>query len=474
MAYIINGREPENLYRRFEDIASLPHGSGNEKALADYIVKFAEDLGLYVVRDERNNVFVRRGASPGYKDHPPVLIQGHIDMVCEADPDVKIDWEHEGVKLRLDGDMLSASGTTLGADDGVAVAIMLALLEDKGLCAPTIECLFTTEEETGLTGASSFDYSNLTSRRMINLDTGGEVIIVSCAGGMRTLISSTAKMESYKGTVMTVSVDRLAGGHSGADIHLGRGNANLIALRLAKAAGGQLVSIHGGSKDNAIPSRCRISFACEDADAAKKAVFECEKKIREELTEADAGMKINVSAEEFEGRIPCRDFTDRLLSFTSDVPTGVISMCEAIDMVETSQNYAIIDLDEDGRFALHLSARSSVDETLDKMEREIGALAAKYGFRAETGSRYNGWSYEPNSPIRDAYIEVYRETAGHDIPVMGIHAGLECGIIKRAVPDMDIIATGAVTLGEHTTREALDLNSFALVYETVKKLCSRL
>ncbi len=474
MEYIINGRAPEELFHRFEDICAIPHGSGSEGMIADFVEGFARERGLFVVRDKNNNVFVRRDAAPGYENHEPVLVQGHIDMVCEADPDVSIDWQRDGVTLRLDGDMLTASGTTLGADDGVAVAVMLALLDDKELLAPTLECLFTTEEETGLTGAQTFDYSNITSRRMVNLDTGGEVIIVSCAGGMRTVISANAGAEQYCGDVVRVCVEGLAGGHSGADIHLGRQNANLAALELAEAANGRIVSIHGGSKDNAIPSRCVMTLAVNDADEAAKKMKQRAEKQKECLTEADAGMTVTVTAEKYDGSVPAESFTKRLLSFTRDVPKGVISMCEDIDMVETSQNYAIINVSENGDFELHLSARSSIDSELDEMERNIGKLAGKYGFVAKTGSRYNGWQYEANSPIRDAYIAAYRELTGRDIPVMGIHAGLECGIIKRAVPDMDIIATGALTLEEHTTREALDLNSLALVYNAVKLLCSRL
>ena len=478
MEYIITKREPEALFHRFEDICAIPHGSGNEAAIADYIESFAHDRGLYVYRDTNNNVLVRRPASAGYEDHAPVLIQGHIDMVCEAESWNQIDFTKDGLELRLDGNLLMANGTTLGADDGVAVAIMLALLDEKDLRAPIIECLFTTEEETGLTGATEFDYSKLVSHRMINLDTGGEVIIVSCAGGMRTLVTDHAKTSPYSGDTLTVTVDGLAGGHSGADIHLGLGNANLIALELVNASrrvtDARIISMSGGSKDNAIPSKCSVTFAVKDAKAAERAILGNVELIRQMLSDADSGMTVALEHGKYNGDAPADDFTERLIGFTNEVPHGVIAMCEEIDMVETSANYAIINVTPDGSFGLHLSARSSVDGKLDTIEKELDTLAQKYGFKTETGSRYNGWEYEANSQMRDAYINAYRETAGRDIPVMGIHAGLECGIIKRAVPDMDIIATGARTLGEHTTREALDLDSFELVYKTVRLLCERL
>lgn len=478
MEYIITGREPEALFHHFEDICAIPHGSGNEGLIAGHIESFARERGLYVYRDANNNVLVRRPSSEGYEDHAPVLIQGHTDMVCEAESWNQIDFTRDGLELRLNGDLLTANGTTLGADDGVATAIMLALLDDKSLRSPTLECLFTTEEETGLTGAAEFDYSKLRSRRMINLDTGGEVIIVSCAGGMRTLVTDHAKTSKYCGDTLTVTVDGLSGGHSGADIHLGLGNANLIVLELVRAARQvndvRIISMSGGSKDNAIPSRCSVTLAVSDVKASGKSITDAVEVIRQTLNDADVRMTVTTDEGSYSGDAPGDDFTERLLNFTDEVPKGVITMCDEIDMVETSQNYAIINVRSDGGFELHLSARSSVDGKLDIMEKELALLAQKYGFEAETGSRYNGWAYESDSLIRDAYISAYRETSGHDIPVMGIHAGLECGIIKRAVPDMDIIATGARTLGEHTTREALDLDSFGLVYKTVKMLCERL
>ena len=478
MEYIINDREPEALFHYFEDICAIPHGSGNESGIADYIENFGKKHGLYVYRDANNNVLLRRPASKGYEDHAPVLVQGHIDMVCEAESWCDIDFSHDGLELRVGGDMLTANGTTLGADDGVAVAIMLALLGDENLCAPTIECLLTTEEETGLTGATVFDYSKLTARRMINLDTGGEVVIVSCAGGMRTLISSREATEPYHGKALSVTVDGLSGGHSGADIHRGRANANLTALALVKAAGDvtntRIISMKGGSKDNAIPTRCTVVIGVDDEDAAVNAINDAFAELRMKMNKEDAGATVRIERISYDGSAVNAGFTERFIGFSNSVPCGVISMCDGIDMVETSQNYAVIEVDTDGTFRLCLSARSSVDDKLDDMETMLSPLAHEYGFEAETGSRYNGWAYDKNSHIRDAYVEVYRELTGREIPVTGIHAGLECGIIKRAVPDMDIIATGARTLGEHTTKEALDLNSLALVYKAVKELCTRL
>ncbi len=476
MEYIIN-KDPKALFHYFEDICAIPHGSGNEGAIADYIVSFAKDNGLESYRDKNNNVLVKRAAAIGFESHAPVLLQGHTDMVCEFEPDCGIDMAKDGLKLRLVDGMLMATGTTLGADDGVAVAAMLALLSEPELKAPALECLFTTEEETGLTGASTFDYSRISARRMINLDTGGEVIIVSCAGGMRTRIMTKAKTLQYIGKALAVTVNGLAGGHSGVDIHLGLGNANLITVELIKAARAAtdciVLSLRGGSKDNAIPARCSAEITASDAELAEKAMRARFNEIKETLTAADKDAALTVEAVDFNGNAPTPDFTERFIGLTDALPHGIIEYNDDIGMVVTSQNYAVVDL-ADGEFCLHLSSRSSESEDLDKIASDLDDIAASYGFEAVTDSRYEGWAYEKDSPIRDAYIEAYRKVTGKDIPVMGIHAGLECGIIKLAVPDMDIIATGAVTIGEHTTKEALDLESFSRVYGIVKLLCESL
>ncbi len=478
MNYIIKDREPKALFAYFEDICRIPHGSGNEGAIAEYLVEFANKNGLESLRDANNNVLIIRPATAGYEHHPAVMIQGHTDMVCEADEDVAIDFSTDPIKLRYDGKYLTATGTTLGADDGVAVAAMMALLTDPELKSPRIECLFTTEEETGLTGASTFDYSSVTARRMINLDTGGEVVIVSCAGGMRTRICERHAPTEANGDLLLLDISGLAGGHSGVDIHLGHANSNLLMLDLVSAirsaTDAYIVEMSGGSKDNAIPSRTKAVIWAKDADLAQKIALERAEIIAQRLIADDAEFALKTEIlRECKRDSADPEFTSRLLAFTDTLPKGVIKYNDEIGMVVTSLNYAILNVTAD-ELDLHLSSRSSVSEDLDEMTEILASAAAKHGFDAVTDSRYEGWAYDENSPIRDEYVRAYRDVTGKEIPVMGIHAGLECGIIKRAVPDMDIIATGAVTIGEHTTKEALDLDSFGLVYGIVKLLCKRL
>lgn len=478
MNYIINDREPRRLYGYFEDICRIPHGSGNEAAIADFLVGFAGENGLASYRDKNNNVLIVRPATAGYESHPSVMIQGHTDMVCEADDGRDIDFSKDPLELRYDGKYLTAVGTTLGADDGVAVAAMMALLTDPELKSPRLECLFTTEEETGLTGASSFDYSKITARRMINLDTGGEVVIVSCAGGMRTRMTSEVASVNHIGDVLYVDIAGLAGGHSGVDIHLGRANSNLLMIDLVseirKHTDAHILTMSGGSKDNAIPSKTKAVLAVRDADVAQKIALGWAESVKAKLIGDDSEFSLEAKiahGAEVIGAEPT--FTERLIALTNDIPKGVIKYNDEIGMVVTSLNYAIAELTPES-FDLRVSSRSSVSEELDEMTDILAATAKKHGFDVLTDSRYEGWAYDEKSSVRDEYVRAYRDATGKDIPVMGIHAGLECGIIKRAVPDMDIIATGAVTIGEHTTKEALDLDSFGLVYGIVKLLCERL
>ncbi len=478
MNYIINDRTPKPLYRYFEDICRIPHGSGNEKAIADMLTNFAEENGLSSYRDANNNVLIVRPATNGYEAHPPVMIQGHTDMVCEADAGCTIDFEKDPLKLKYDGKFLTADGTTLGADDGVAVAMMMALLTDAELKAPRLECLFTTEEETGLTGATTFDYSKITARRMINLDTGGEVVIVSCAGGMRTRVLDSYESVSTKGDFLKLEITGLAGGHSGVDIHLGRANSNLLMLELVaeirKHTDAYIVEMSGGSKDNAIPSKTKATVFVSDAELAQKIASDWASDVKSRLIAEDGSFKFTLETVcngEYSG--PSSEFTSRLLALTEKLPKGIIKYNHDIGMVTTSLNYAIIAVTPEN-FELHLSSRSSESSDLDKITDILAQNAESCGFKTKTDSRYEGWAYDEKSPIRDEYVRAYKDVTGKDIPVMGIHAGLECGIIKLAVPDMDIIATGAITIGEHTPKEALDLDSFGRVYRIVRLLCERL
>ena len=475
--YVINGYTPKGLFERFEDICAIPHGSGNERKIADYVAKFASDLGHYVYRDLSNNVLVRRKASPGYENRPPVLLQGHLDMVCEKTPESNHDFTRDGLKLIVRDGYVTADGTTLGADDGIAVAIMLQLLSDPELSTPELECLFTADEEVGMNGAKNFDYTKIHARRMINIDAGAEHVVVSCAGGNRSGIYTSFRRIPYYGDVLELTVGGLAGGHSGIDIDKGRGNAILISAEIIKklreTQPAFIIKMDGGSKENAIPRDCTTTLAVNDARAAVVAVSVIAAEVKKKLSADDAGFYVKANPGEFSGKTPSPQLTDSLLTFLSSIKNGVISMCDDINLVKTSQNCAVINIDGD-RMRIRISARSSEVSDLMEMKRELTATAKKCGFRVRHSSGYPGWAYEKTSPLRDTFVNLYEQMFGKKLPVIGVHAGLECGLIKSFVPDMDIVATGCATYDEHTPDERLDLASCERMYAFLSKLLGQL
>ena len=479
MEYIIKGRDPQSFFNFFEEISAIPRGSGNEKGIADYIVSFAESRGLWCYRDETNNVFVRMPASAGRENEGAVMLQGHTDMVCEKNFDTVHDFEKDGIKLVLDGDLLSADGTTLGADNGVAVALMLAVLDGGLQSHPMIECLFTTSEEVGLDGAKAFDYSLVKAEKMINLDSEGEgIATVSCAGGVRSDLSMQANVVECDKREMLISLSGLAGGHSGAEIHCGRANANKLMGRvlsfLIDKVKFNLVSINGGSKDNAIPRECRAVIAVDgdNADAVVKTIKELEADISRELSDADKKMAISVSS--LGSTATCFDdkTTKNAISLMAVVANGVFAMSNDIkDLVEYSRNLGVIKTEESS-IEFIFSARSSTESMIDHSQRELEMLGELCGCSVRHYSRYPGWRYEKDSELRELYVKAAKKVLGREPIIMAIHAGLECGIIKSHITNMDMISIGPEMRDIHSPDEVLDLPScerFWLIIEEMLK-----
>ncbi len=473
---VIKGYSPEKLFYFFEEITKIPRGSGNEEAIAKWIEKFAIERGLFCVRDDVNNVFIRTEATKGYENEPAVLLQGHTDMVCEKNSDVDFDFEHDAINIYVDEHgFLRAKGTTLGADNGVAVAMMLALLDGECEEHPAVECLFTTEEETGLDGAKAFDYSVVKARRMINLDSedDGEVV-VGCAGGNFHKVTLPLSLCTFSGTAVKISIGGLMGGHSGANINSGRANANKLLgralLQIGNVCGLNLVSIEGGSKDNAIPREASAALSVSDVKKFGE-IFEkiaCE--IKNELSGEDGGffMKWEVceNCEKCE-KMADDESTCRIISFISSVQNGVLAMSTNIDgLVEFSRNLGIISTEGD-KVSFIFSARSAIDSRLDFAAAEIESLARIFGGSSEQMGRYPGWEFAKISPLRKKYLDIFRKMNGYDPSVNVIHAGLECGIIKSHIPNMDIISIGPGMRDIHSPDEALDLASFEKTWKIV-------
>lgn len=464
--------KPKKVFSYFKMLSNIPRGSGNEAAAAKFVADTAGKLGYTAEIDEANNVFVTAPATVGYEDHAPVMLQGHLDMVCEANRDTVHDFMNDPIDLVLDGDLLRANGTTLGADNGVAVAVMLAIL-DSDLPHPALECLFTTEEETGLNGMRFFNADKAKARRLINLDSAGEgEATVSCAGGVRSHIAFPAGNESLDDgmVVYHISITGLAGGHSGEDIHLGRIGAVSAMARILYAASKEndlrIVSMDGGSRDNAIPRECFAVAAVRDSSAFIESVTLESEKIKNELIPDDSGFNLVISpAEAAEALSESR--TLDLITLLRNLPNGVHGMSRQVPgLVETSSNLAVVKPAENG-FSITVSSRSSVESKLDDMEARVECASLAAHASVTHDSRYPGWDYLEGSPMQQLYLDTYRELFGKEARVIGIHAGLECGLLKGKLPDMDMISIGPDIKNLHSPDEVLSVSSLARMWDLV-------
>ncbi len=466
-----------SAYRFFEKICSIPHGSGNEKRLADYVEAFAKSKGYYCYHDEYDSVLVRKPASKGREGENSVLLQGHLDMVCEKNADTVFDFMTDGLELVERDGYIWADGTTLGADDGAAVAIMLSILDDDGFDAPEIECLFTTGEETGLIGAINFDYSKIRSKRMINLDTecDGEAIAGS-AGGVRCRLTRKleyTECEDNRDT-LKIKIGGLKGGHSGCDIHLGRISACQSAARLIQLLGDKvsLCRIVGGNMDNAISRECEITVKAADVAAVKSICEDFETTLRAKANDEDRSVYISVSCVD-----NCPVFTEALAADVKAlIPSllhGVYAMSRDMEgLVESSSNFASLK-ESDGEIVITVSMRSSVAESLDAMKEKTATVAETCGFEVAFESEYPGWQYDPRSEMAQIYLSSYKEVSGREGRVTAIHAGLECGLVKSKIPDMDIISIGPNIYDIHTPNEHMEIESFVRFNELLRVMINK-
>lgn len=483
MEYKITGYKPEKLFHFFEEISAIPRGSGNEKGISDYLVKFARDRGLWVYQDEAYNVIIKKGGSRGAEDRPAVMLQGHLDMVCEKIAGVEHDFEKEGIDLVVKDGILTANGTTLGSDNGVAVALMLMVLDDEEIVHPPVECVFTTEEEVGLNGANALDKSRISARTMINMDSEEEgVATISCAGGLRVECTRPIRRETAEGTLLSLEISGLKGGHSGTDIDKERQNAirtmARMVCRIMKNTDGKLVSFNGGNKDNAIPRECSASLIYENPEEAGKAeTLACSiaETLADEITPYEENFACEITSEEgrTEDAIPAED-AKAFITAMYLAPNGVQSRNMKLDgFVVVSVNLGIARSETD-KLVLVFSPRSSVASLQEEMKERLSLLADSFGFTVEYSGEYPGWSYREVSPIRELFCESYREMFGKELKTEALHAGLECGLFSDAIPDLDAIAVGPTLNNVHTPEENLPLDSFERFYELLKDVLRRL
>lgn len=461
-------------YKFFESLCKIPHGSGNEKAIADYVEDFARERGLYSYRDSFDNVLIKREASAGYENRPAVLLQGHLDMVCEKVPGLEFDFLKDPILTEERDGWLYAKSTTLGADDGAAIAIMLAILDDKEYKSAALECLFTTSEETALVGATNFDYSKINARRMINIDTEEEgEAVAGSAGGVRCRMVRKAERDalSDSASAVKITIGGLKGGHSGTDIALGRTSACVAMSKLLKLLGDRitLVKILGGNMDNAIARDCTAVVKCDDTAAVCDTIRDYETTMKAKVTEDDSALFI--SAEEASvDTVMTDELSGALITLANSIQHGVYAMSKDMEgLVESSANFASFK-EANGEIILTMSCRSSVAASLANMKETIEEKANENGFEVKFEGEYPGWQYCPDSELIRIFKETYRKTSGQEGRVVAIHAGLECGLIKSAIPDMDIISVGPTIRDAHTPNEHMEIGSFIRLYDLVREM----
>ena len=458
------GLEPAAVFGYFEEICAIPHGSRNTKMISDYLVSFAKEHGLRYIQDADNNVILFGEGTCGMENHAPVILQGHMDMVCEKDADCPIDMATEGLDVTHDDKVVFAKGTTLGADNGIAVALAMAILADKTIPHPPLEVIVTTDEEIGLLGAASVDLSELKGRTMINLDSEGEgIFTVSCAGGCTATISLPVERRAVYGPCIRLAVDGLQGGHSGADIHLNRGNANKIMgefmNRIQKIMPLCLTSLVGGAKDNAIPRSCQATLVAMGIhlERINAIAEELQAEIREQYNEPEVTIQA-FDVDALGGNSLSTESTAKIISLLCAAPNGVQSWSQDIEgLVQTSLNMGVIKLGE--RFNATFSVRSSVNtektELLDQLKKLAEMFEATYSQMGE----YPAWEYKKESRLRDTMVSTYQAMFDKEPKVEAIHAGLECGLFSEKLPGLDCVSIGPQMHDIHTSRERLEIAS---------------
>ncbi len=475
----LSGLKPESVFQYFEEICAIPHGSGNTKLISDYLVAFAKAHNLDYVQDKLNNVVIFGKGTCGYENHAPVILQGHMDMVCEKDEDCPINMETDGLDVVHDGKFVFAKGTTLGGDDGIAVAYILALLSDKTIPHPPIEAVITVDEETGMFGADYIDLSMLKGRTLINIDSEDEgVFTAGCAGGVRATVKMPVERRAVYGPCIRLTVDGLRGGHSGVEIHKKRANANKIMgellSRVQKLMPLCLTSFNGGSKDNAIPRSCQATMVMlgMDAQPINAIAEQLQKEIRDEYDEPDA-LVYGDNVEALGGNALSAEQTAAVTSLLCSVPNGVQKMSSDVpNLVQTSLNLGIAKLEEN--MVLSFGVRSSVEAEKEELVSKLTTVAEFHDAEINLVGDYPAWEYRADSPLREKMLDIYRKMFNKEPIVDVIHAGLECGLLGKKIPNLDCISIGPQMYDIHTSRERLEIASVERTWNFLKEILKEL
>ncbi len=478
---VLENLQPQKVFHYFEEICNIPHGSRNTRQISDYLVQFAKDRNLTYYQDDLNNIIILKDATAGYENSEPIIIQGHMDMVCEKENDCDIDFEKDGIRLVVDGDFVTADKTTLGGDDGIAVAYALAILDSDDISHPALEVVITVDEEIGMLGAFDMDLSMLKGHKMLNIDSDVEGhFLTSCAGGMSLIADIPVKRTTQVGLAAEITLTGLVGGHSGSEIDKEHGNADILMGRvfstLAEVTPFGVIDMAGGLKDNAIPRECKATILLpeENITAVTDTLRTLEAALKNEYLKSDAGLRILVNPIGIQ-KTDILDYAsvNRVLCYLRMVPNGILHMSQIMPgLVETSLNLGILELKED---SLHTvtSIRSSVSSRKEDVKDRVAMVVELLGGEITIEGDYPAWEYKEQSDVRTEIAAVYKDLFGKEPIFEAIHAGLECGIFSEKIKDLDCVSFGPNNYDIHTPKERLSISSTERMWKLILEFLKR-
>ncbi|MDO4765252.1 MAG: aminoacyl-histidine dipeptidase [Eubacteriales bacterium] len=472
--------EPKKVFDYFEEISQIPRGSGNEKEISDYLVKFAKDRGLEVIQDKTDSVLIRKPATKGMENAQGVILQGHMDMVCVKEPDSSHDFLKDPIELVVDGDLLKANKTTLGADNGIAVAMGLAILDSDDIPHPALEVIITTNEEVNMNGALNFDTNLLQGKYFINIDSEEEgEITIGCAGGLKAVLEVPYHLETLESDklVKELIVTGLKGGHSGAEIHTNRGNSHKLMGRLLsnlrKQISLDLIDIYGGTKDNVIPSHtvAKVAILPAEEPVFEEVVQRMEKEWKNELSVSDSNVQLIVNTlDNKDVQRLNKEATKKIVLLINTLPNSVQTMSSKLEgMVESSLNMGVIQKDEKN-YMLSFATRSNVGSLKQQLNSVLQDFAEMNDIHFYKTAEYPEWEMKPESELLKTAVEVYKTQTGKEPIVKAIHAGLECGVFLSNKPELEAISIGPDMWEVHSVNERLSISSTQRTWEYVKAL----
>lgn len=468
----------DRVFEYFAEICKIPHGSENMEKISDYCLKFAEKNSLKVIKDDYNNVIIFKDGTLGYENSEPIILQGHLDMVCQSKEESDFDFLKDSIEIVTEGDFIKANGTTLGADNGIAVAMILAILESKDIPHPPIEAVFSTDEEIGMIGAIGLNADCLKAKKMINLDSEeDDTLTVSCAGGREFKAKVPVNRTSKTGTVLNISLSGLLGGHSGVDINKKRVNANALMLRILnhiKNSDFELISISGGEKSNVITNNSTVKLLTDKPDELTEILNDYLKIIKREISFREPDFTFEVK-KETTGEFSVLDSKQKgkLIYALLCIPHGVVEMSAEIEgLVETSLNFAIIKT-TDSEISVEVSLRSNKYSALDFLEEKLMTIFSNIECNITVSGHYPPWEYKENSPLRDLYCKCYEEQFSKLPKIAAIHAGLECGVFSSKIDELDCISLGPQLYDVHTVNERMSVSSAKNIFELLLNILKK-